>query len=265
MGFFNRNFDRPGPGVSKDAPRKTGAARYFEVLARDWGSFWKASLLCILGFVPWTLLVGIGVLGQNLLFTLAGGLVGGVIAGPALAGLHDTVLRALRDEPGYWWHVYKRAFKNNWRASMAPGALLGFLTGGQLFMFWCMLMGILSLDLVSSAMLALNLLLTGMCAPFVFGQLVLMDMNFLTLLKNSLFLALGNALWALAMAAVQILYWLAMLLLFPMSVLALAVLGFVPVTLFCQQIAWRIMDKVFGLEDQFIKKREAELAKEMQE
>lgn len=265
MGFFNRNFDRPGPGVSKDAPRKTGAARYFEVLARDWGSFWKASLLCILGFVPWALLVGIGVLGQNLLFTLAGGLVGGVIAGPALAGLHDTVLRALRDEPGYWWHVYKRAFKNNWRASMAPGALLGFLTAGQLFMLWFITVGGLSLGLGGLAMLTLNLLITGMCLPFVFGQLVLMNMGFVTLLKNSLFLALGHALWALLMAAVQILYWLAMLLLFPMSVLALAVLGFVPVTLFCQQIAWRIMDKVFGLEDQFIKKREAELAKEMQE
>ena len=37
------------------------------------------------------------------------------------------------------------------------------------------------------------------------------------------------------------------------------------VTVFCQQIAWRIMDKVFGLEDQFRKKREAELAEGMQE
>ena len=79
------------------------------------------------------------------------------------------------------------------------------------------------------------------------------------------FLALGNALWSLLMAAVQIVYWMAMLLLFPMSVLALALLGFVPVTVFCQQIAWRIMDKVFGLEDQFRKKREAELAEGMQE
>ena len=236
MGFFNRNFDRPGPGVAKDAPRKTGAARFFEVLGRDYGSFFKASLLCILGYLPWTLLVGIGVLGQNMIFTLVGGLVGGVIAGPALAGMHDTVLRSWGGAPGVGGHVYKRALQNNRRGALAPGALL-----------------------------ALNLLITGMCLPFVFGQLVLMDMNFLTLLKNSLFLALGNALWSLLMAAVQIVYWMAMLLLFPMSVLALALLGFVPVTVFCQQIAWRIMDKVFGLEDQFRKKREAKLAEGMQE
>lgn len=262
MGIFNRNFDRPGPGVAKDAPRKKGAARFFEVLGRDWGSFFKASLLCLLGYIPWTLLVGIGVLGQNLIFTLAGGLVGGVIAGPTLAGMHDTVLRSMRDEPGFWWHVYKRAFKNNWRASMAPGALLGFLTAGQLFMLWFIVAGGLSLGLGGMAMLALNLLLTGMCVPFVFGQLVLMNMSFVTLLKNSLFLALGHAVWALVMALVQIVYWGAMLLMFPLSVPLLVVLGFVPVTVFCQQIAYGIMDKVFGLEEQFRKKREAELTGE---
>ena len=48
-------------------------------------------------------------------------------------------------------------------------------------------------------------------------------------------------------------------------VTTILLLGFVPVTVFCQQIAWRIMDKVFGLEDQFRKKREAELAEGMQE
>lgn len=262
MGIFNRNFDRPGPGVSKDAPRKKGAARYFEVLGRDWGSFWKASLLCLLGYIPWGLLTGVGLLTGSLLFALAGGLVGGAIAGPALAGLHDTVLRALRDEPGYWWHVYKRAFKNNWRAALAPGALLGFLTAGQAFLICFLLMGTIRADLLSTAMLTLNLLLTGMCLPFVFGQLVLMEMNFATLLKNSLFLALSNAPWALLMALVQAAYWAAMLLLFPASLTALAALGCVPVALFCQQIAWRIMDRVFGLEEQFRRRREAELEQE---
>ena len=81
MGFFNRNFDRPGPGVDKNAPRKTGPARFFEVVGRDGGSFFKASLLCLLGFIPWALLVGIGVIGESMPFALLGGLVGGVLAG----------------------------------------------------------------------------------------------------------------------------------------------------------------------------------------
>ena len=265
MGFFNRNFDRPGPGVDKNAPRKTGPARFFEVVGRDGGNFFKASLLCLLGFIPWALLVGIGVIGESMPFALLGGLVGGVIAGPTLAGMNDTVLRSLRDEPGFWWHTYKRAFKNNWRASLAPGGLLGLLCAGQLFLLWCLTMGLVQADLLMGVMLGLNLLLTTMCAPFVFGQLVMMDLPFGQLLKNSLFLALGHSPWALVMALVQILYWGATLFFFPYTLVTLVALGFALPTVICQQIAWRIMDKIFGLEDQFRQKREAQLAEEARE
>lgn len=262
MGLFNQHFDRPGPGVSKDAPRKTGPARFFEVLGRDMGSFFKANLLCALGYLPWALLVSIGVFGQNLLFTLAGGVVGGAVAGPFLAGLHDTMLRALRDEPGFWWHVYKRAFKNNWRASLVPGVITGTLTAGQMFMMWCILTGLLPMDLLGTSMLFLNTMLTGMCLPFAFGQLVLMNMPLGHLLKNSLFLAVGHGPWALLMALVQTAYWTVMLLLFPLSLLWMVLVGFIPVTLFCQQIAYRIMDKVFDLDAQFRRRREAQLSGE---
>lgn len=40
MGLFNFHFDRPGPGVSPDAPRKKGPARFFEILGRDLMSFY---------------------------------------------------------------------------------------------------------------------------------------------------------------------------------------------------------------------------------
>lgn len=262
MGLFNRNFDRPGPGVSKDAPRKKGAARFFELLGRDFGSFFKANFLCVAGFVPWALLTGIGVVGQSMPFTLVGGLLGGVIAAPALAGMQDTVLRALRDEPGYWWHVYKKAFRNNWRASLVPGAIMGLLTAMQLFMVWAVFVGGVTLDLVSSVLMCLNVLLTGMCLPFVFGQLVLMDLPLAQLLKNSLFLALANVLWAVALALVQLVYWLAMLFLFPLSLPWVLLVGFIPVTMICQMVVFRILDKAFDLEAQFVRRREEQLQSE---
>ena len=42
MALFNFHFDRPGPGVSPDAPRKKGPARFFEILGRDLMSFYLA-------------------------------------------------------------------------------------------------------------------------------------------------------------------------------------------------------------------------------
>lgn len=61
-------------------------------------------------------------------------MVGGLVGGPFLSGMIDTVLRALRDEPGYWWNTYKRAWKQNWRQSLVPGALLGLFVGSWAWM-----------------------------------------------------------------------------------------------------------------------------------
>lgn len=52
MGLFTRNFDKPGPGVSPDAPRKKGAARFFEILGRDFSTIWLAGILAMLGGLP---------------------------------------------------------------------------------------------------------------------------------------------------------------------------------------------------------------------
>ncbi|MFR8283105.1 MAG: DUF624 domain-containing protein [Faecalibacterium sp.] len=51
----------------------------------------------------------------------------GWLVGPALTGLYDTILRALRDEPGFWWHTYKRAWKQNFRSSLVPGIVFTVL------------------------------------------------------------------------------------------------------------------------------------------
>ena len=52
MGLFNFHFDRPGPGVSPDAPRKKGPARFFEILGRDLMSFYLAGLLALVSALP---------------------------------------------------------------------------------------------------------------------------------------------------------------------------------------------------------------------
>ena len=105
--------------------RKVGIARFFELLGRDLWPLYKSGILCVLGFLPGTALAVFGMMAGSALLTVVGGVVGGLVGGPFLSGMIDTVLRALRDEPGYWWNTYKRAWKQNWRQSLVPGALLG--------------------------------------------------------------------------------------------------------------------------------------------
>lgn len=51
----------------------------------------------------------------------------GWLVGPALTGLYDTILRALRDEPGFWWHTYKRVWKQSFKSSFLPGMIFTVL------------------------------------------------------------------------------------------------------------------------------------------
>ena len=259
MGLFRYNYDRPGPGVRKDEPRKKGAARFFEILSRDFGDLFRANLLCVLGFIPAFLLTLLGILSNAILLAILGGLIGGVILGPFYAGLHDTILRALRDEPGFWWTTYKRAIARNWKASLLPGAILGFLLSSQLFMGYCIFFLGLKISLPIMVMLLLNVLLTAMVFPFIFSQLVLMELPFSTLIKNSLLLAVGNAPKVLIMAAIQILYWVIMLLLFPFSSIVVILFGFAFIQLITQMFAFGILDKTFDLERQLKELREKDL------
>lgn len=79
---------------------KVGAARFFELLGRDLWPFYKASILCVLGFAPGYAAVLFSTMAASLPLCLLSGAVGGLIAAPVFCGMLDTILRALRDEPG---------------------------------------------------------------------------------------------------------------------------------------------------------------------
>ena len=90
----------------------------------------------------------------------------GWLVGPALTGLYDTILRALRDEPGFWWHTYKRVWKQSFKSSFLPGmiftvlwALVGYAA------FALPLMADVSTSFVWILLLDAVLLLTGLWVP----------------------------------------------------------------------------------------------------
>ena len=135
MGLFpSANDFKAGKGVEKDTPRKTGIGRFFELVGRDMNGMFLANLLTCIGFAPVICLVYIGFLQNSLPVMLGSAAVGGLLAGPALAGMYDTVLRALRDEAGYWWVTYRKAFKRNFKASLAPGVLYTVVVTLQIFL-----------------------------------------------------------------------------------------------------------------------------------
>ena len=119
--------------------RLTGSQRYWELVGRDFKRFFAVNLLTLLGFSPFAFGVLLSILSSSVLALIPACIIGGIAAGPALSCMHDAIFRSLRDAPGEWLDNYKRAWKQNWRQSIAPGILFCLLLGFYSFMpmtFW---------------------------------------------------------------------------------------------------------------------------------
>ena len=211
MALFNFHFDRPGPGVSPDAPRKKGPARFFEILGRDLTSFYLAGLLALVSALPFVFGVWFAVDTHSLVPLLLAGVLGGMIAAPQLCGLLDTILRSLRDEPGFWWATYRRAWKRNVRASLLPGAICGLLLAMQIF----------------------TVFHYDVSAGVVPGALL-------------------GVVW-------QFVYWIIILLLWPISGFAMVLTGLWLPAVLTMQAIYPVLNKAFDLERQIKAIRDAEL------
>ena len=207
MGLFpSANDFKAGKGVEKDAPRKTGIGRFFELVGRDMNGMFLANLLTCIGFAPVICLVYIGFLQNSLPVMLGSAAVGGLLAGPALAGMYDTVLRALRDEAGYWWVTYRKAFK-----------------------------------------------------------VVLLDQPLSLTLKNSINCMIAFLPHALAAAIVQVLFWGVVILCMPLGLFLMLIFGFWFVTEVSCQIVYGDIDRVFHIEENIRKMKDAELEAALKE
>ncbi len=266
MGLFNMHYDRPGPGVSKDAPRKTGVARWFEIVGRDMGDFTKANLITFACFLPTLIVLFLALVwifaDPNLLIMGLGillGSAGGILGGPAVCAMEAIMLKSLRDEPKFFWHTYKKTFKENFKKGAITGFVFSFLILMQVFGFVMYFSGTVSPWMI--ALLFLDVTLITMLMLFFIPQVVLMELSLKAIFTNSLRLALGFLPRSLPAALIQLALFGAQALFMPLSVPILIFIGiWIPVFtgLF---LVYKPIDTVFRVEEQFSERRE----KEMQE
>ena len=248
--------------------RKVGIARFFELLGRDLWPLYKSGILCVLGFLPGTALAVFGMMAGSALLTVVGGVVGGLVGGPFLSGMIDTVLRALRDEAGYWWTTYRRAFKQNFKASILPGILYCVVVTVQIFLvYFCfnMLYHGTNVGVPMWVATVLNLVLFHMLFSYMWPQIVLLDQPLRLTLKNSLNCMIAFLPHALAAAIVQVLFWGVVILCMPLGLLLMLVFGFWFQVEITSQIVYGDLNRVFHIEENIRKMRDAELEEALKE
>lgn len=257
MGLFSRNYNTPGPGVSPDEPRKKGFARLFELIARDVWPIFKAGFLAFLSALPFVFLLSLSIITHALLFVLIAGLLGGMLVGPQLTGLADTILRSLRDEPGYWWETYKRAWKRNAKASLLPGAVFGLIFAIQIFTVYHL--SSLSMGISTLIILFVGALLSLGLSNYVWPQIALLDLPFGGMLKNMVLLFMGYLPRSAGAMLVQVVYWGAFLLFFPLTSILLPLTGFWVPMLLATFIIYPPLNKSFDIENGIKKIREKQM------
>lgn len=243
-------FIREDPGYDESV-RQTGFNRYKQLMSLRFGQWWKVNLVTLAGLAPLAggIIYAIGV--SSMLVLLPCSVVGGMLAGPFLAGLYDAILRGLRDDVTPWKTAYARSWRQNWKSSLLPGGLLGLLAGVYAFMamlFWWAEtppgLGTLTLYLFS-------LLLVLVLCTVYWPQLVLFDQTPAIRLRNCVLFCV-KYFWRVMGAGLLQLAFLGVYVLFaPWSALLLPVTGAWYVVFLAQLLIYRQLDESLRIEEQY--------------
>lgn len=208
-----------------EAVRQVGFNRYKQLLSAHFGDWFKTNLLTVLGALPLTAGIALSILSSSVLVLIPCALVGGMIFGPFLAGMYDAVLRGMRDDPHRWWENYRRSWKQNFKSSLLPGAILGLFLGMYTFMgmllWWAETAtstGTVALYLVSGLVLIL------ICTLY-WPQLVLFEQRSVDRMRNMILFS-AKYLWkVLGVSLLQMGYWGIYVLFAPWTLLLIPVIG----------------------------------------
>ncbi len=112
-GFFN--YDKEGPGVEKDAPKKKGFIVFFEIFFKN---FWKLAV-CSVWFLALCLLV--------------------VTNGLAFAGFTNVARNMALDRHSFGTSDFFDTIKKNWKQALPAGIIniiILLILVGDIFFFW---------------------------------------------------------------------------------------------------------------------------------
>lgn len=131
------NYSKPGPGVSKDEPKKAAPLRFFEIL---WRKLSKLVQLNLIFMIPFTIAVVLMVLILFLPlphFAFDTALLGAldlyviyvvpipmIFLSPFTAGMAYVTRNFAREEHAFVWSDFWDAVKNNWKPSLLNGVIV---------------------------------------------------------------------------------------------------------------------------------------------
>lgn len=217
MGLFN--FEKEGPGVSKDAPKKKGIFLFFELLGRKIGKFFQINMLYFIISIPmiavsffaamffidyFLQILGISIkeLDSNFVlqacFFVTFLFVVFIGSGPASASLAYFNRCVVREEGIFLVSDFFEQFKKNFKQGIIVGIINPLLTFAMLFgiMFYINLAKLF--PAYSTVLFICTIFLFIICAVFVsssfymYQLMITFENSVFELYKNAVIMALIN-------------------------------------------------------------------------
>lgn len=249
MGFFN--FDKPGPGINPDAPKKKGIFLYFELLKRNFGLMLKTNILYVLSSLPMVLVCLFGgmyfsiwlsniftivdpVRKTQLAFFLAFLFMVFIGSGPASASLAYFYRSILREEHVFVFSDFWGNIKKNFRQGIVVGIINPIINLATIF---CTLFYGLQYILTGQLIWFLAMLIVGifclilaMSGFYIYQLMITFENSIPELYKNAFILALIKAPQNLSlMLIIAVISYIVFFMLTPVASIALVFLGLVAV------------------------------------
>ena len=232
--------------------RQVGFARYKQLMSFYAFNWLRINLLTTAGALPLAAGILYALLTSSVVVLLPLSFLGGMVFGPFLAGMVDSIMRGLRDAPNNWWKNYKKSWRQNWRGSLLPGGMLGLFTGLFAFMVYIMSVAQAAPSLGTWLMLLVSVAMVIWFNTLYWPQLVLFSQGFVNRLRNALLFTIKHSLGVLAAVAIQLAWLALMILLAPWTLVAVPFLGFWFPIFLAQYRIYADLNRDLCIEEQFI-------------
>ena len=215
MGLFFNNYNRPGPGVSKDEPKKKGIALYFQLFFRHFWDFIKENFMFVITSIPMLVIyyMGFSIHGMSLMQQISADtdyltayetlkiffviitviLIG---SGPSSAAMAYMMRCITRERHCFLWSDFFEKFKENFK----NGILISVLDALVIMVFLPVAIKFYYTQYISTSSAAWFALLIVMIMfsvvyimihNYFYQFIVTFELSFRNAMKNSLIMAIA--------------------------------------------------------------------------
>lgn len=267
MRFFWHSSYEPGPGVDPNEPRPKGIRRFLELVGLNAGKLVKLSLIYQAFLLPAQALfilfiyMGSARLGPASLLFLALFPGAAVVIGPATTARAYCLAKMLMDTPGFLWHDFWKAFKENFRSTAVPGVIYAAILAVQAYMVFAILLSRESVNGVFAAAVLFSVVLVSMLTPYYFLQAAYLEQNQRVRWKNTVYLSFGHVWRSLVVAVTDIVFWGSCFFFQELVFLPVVLIGYSLSALIRLMCIWMPVDTIFSIEKTLVSRRQAQSAK----